>query len=108
MEAVLHQTQGGFAKPGVSFDPIRRCMLVERVAEQLNDILLLDSVKRIVLLGRCVHEASQENEAIKEMIVKTQCIEGLHAEAKSRANGDVAFPAALSLNPGAQREVQRV
>ena len=109
MEAHAEHSIGAVKKPAY-MDPVRRCFLVEPIAEELNDIPLLDPVKRIILLGRIVHGASQGNEAIRNMVIKTKCIESLHHEAASRARGDVEFPAALSptLNPPSSREVARV
>lgn len=94
--------------PALQIDPARRCMLVERVAEVFNDIPMANAVQRVILVGKGVQTAVQNNDALKTMVQDSRFIESLHAAAKSRSTGVAVFPPALQSEFGSSREAQRV
>jgi hypothetical protein len=92
----------------IDIDPARRCMLVERVADVFNDIMMVSPVQRVVLVGKGVQQAAMNNEAIKTMIGETRFIETLHSQAKFRSTGvATGLPPALMGDLSASKEAQR-
>lgn len=92
----------------LDLDPARRCMLVERVTDIFDEIPMASAVQRVMIVGKGVQIASQNNEAVKAMIGESNFVAVLHAEAKTRMTGKQVLPAALRSEFGVSKEAERV
>lgn len=77
-------------------DTLRCVMLMEPVAQRMDDIPMAGPVKRTILLGQLISEVGQNNPRLHEMIVANDVLRTLHGHAVRRKSGEIAAPPAFS------------
>lgn len=70
-------------------------MLLERVAPIFDQIPMLPSPQRVMIIAKGVAAASQQNDNIKRIVQDTDYINALKNHAQYRATGAIAMPPAL-------------
>ncbi len=91
-----------------TLDTIRRCMLREPIAAELDLLVTHDPVPRVMHVAKVVHEASQGDDSLRGIIQESGLMEALRSEAIRRKTGEIVVCAPLTTASAKTKERERV
>lgn len=69
--------------------------LMEPMAEDLNDLLMVPPVRRVMIVAEVLSKASDQNDAINSMVREANVMTHLREEGRRRGSGDIVVPQAF-------------
>lgn len=72
----------------LQLDSVRRCMLLEPIAGDLDVLVTAEPVGRCMIVARTVHGASQESEAVRAEVQASAILDAMRNEAVKRTTGE--------------------
>lgn len=73
----------------------KAAMLMEPMAEDLNDLLMVPPVRRVMIVAEALAKASAKNETLSAMVRENSVISHLREEGRRRGSGDIVVPRAF-------------
>jgi len=71
-------------------------MLMEPMAGDFNDLLMVPPVRRVMIVAEALAKASAKNETLSAMARENSVISHLREEGRRRGNGDIVVPRAFA------------
>lgn len=89
----------------LQLDAVRRCMLLEPIAGDLDVLVTAEPVARCMIVARAIHGASQESEAVRAEVLASEILDAMRREAMRRTTGEqVACPPLTIPAPAVNRK----
>ena len=91
----------------LDLDALRRCMLHANMAIDLDSLVGLSSVQRVMLIVKSLHQHGLANPAIKRIVDETNLMDSLRTEAHRRANSPASMATVLIQRDSHSSDSQR-
>lgn len=94
----------------LQLDSVRRCMLLEPIAGDLDVLVTAEPVNRCMIVARAIHGASQESEAVRGEGQASAILDAMRREAMRRTTGeqDASPPLTVPVVVASRKERARV
>jgi hypothetical protein len=80
---------------GAILQTSRAVMLMEPMAADFNDLLMVPPVRRVMIVAEVFVKASSNNDSLNAMVNSKNVFADLREEGRRRGNGDVVVPRAF-------------